>query len=255
MLNNLINSIISNLTSSIISKEEIALLTEGLLFSVSTNSNDGSKSDLVIVDGSERIDTWIGQNDTAINVTQTVDLDKPIYTTNAINTFPALNHDGLNRFLENTTPLNIAGNVTIFVVAQTNTLAGLPHLFTDAGGAGGGFGFSLRSGGRYTFTTFNVKDYCSTAIQWQVGVSQIAAAVFDSNFDVSFYKNGSFIEKVTGVAPMLSTTGSIQTGALNSTFAWDGFIGQILVYGRALSASEIAQVFSFLSPRWNIPLT
>ncbi len=221
---------------------------------LSTRYKSFTKEQLVTVDEDEKVEVFFGQDGTP-SVFQDTDLDKPVYTENAINGHPALKGELTDTFLENTTPLNIAGDVTIFVVAQPITIGGFRRLISDAGGAGGGFTFQMNPVGQYGFTNLGVKDYAGAEISvWQVGVPQIAAVVFDSNFDVSFYKNGSFLEKITGTSAMLPTTGQLQIGALSEGFNFNGFIGQVVVYDKAFSVPEITEVAKVLEKTWDIPL-
>lgn len=211
-----------------------------------------SKTRLLTFDGSDNVANWKKINGTNFDLTQSTGADKPKFLATGINNLPALDFDGSTDHLTNSASLNLPGEITVFSVATVDTV-GTKRIFSNGSPGLGGFGFGQQDNGQYLFSAYGIKDYISTVSQWINGVPQIFTAVLDSNFDVSFYKNGAFIEKVTHTTGILSTFQEITIGKLISSQFWDGKIGENIIYNRAFSAEEINKmVNTYLSPKWKI---
>ena len=208
------------------------------------------------VDGSERTEKWIRQNGTAFDATQLTDDDKPIYTENAINGFPALSFDGISQFFDyDLSPLFLS-DYTIFVVEQRGDSSRNPALGSTVNNnrkifleynVDTNLIIGNNSGGTYNFT---VPAFTSP-------VARIHTLVVDSAVgSKSYYENGSATPDAT-----LGSASQLGTNALNVAIGrnviqhYKGFIGEIIMYDRGFSDSERQQVVnSYLSPVWKIPL-
>lgn len=156
------------------------------------------------------------------------------------------NFDGTDDQVD-TTATNLfpyTNNFTISAWIKPTTLA---HArIAGHAGTAKGFGLGIRSTGAIWLVTQSVKDYVTTTTPITTNSWQLLTAVMDSNNDVSFYLNGTFIEKVTHASPAVANTDTVfRIGQWNSTYKFTGSIDEVRVYNRALSASEVSSLYHF----------
>ena len=118
--------------------------------------------------------------------------------------------------------------------------------------SGDGWGFGLNNSD-LILSTYGKKDYLlSSAItggaNLQAGRWHHVAAVMDASNAVSFYVDGQLKGKVSGTAPGAADTNDfLMVGAAGSTTApaevFNGLIDDLWVYGTALTASQIADLY------------
>jgi len=156
------------------------------------------------------------------------------------------NFDGTDDQVD-TTATNLfpyTNNFTISAWVKPTTLA---HArIAGHAGTAKGFGLGIRSTGAIWLVTQSVKDYVTTTTPITTNSWQLLTAVMDSNNDVSFYLNGTFIEKVTHTSPAVANTDTVfRIGQWNSTYKFTGSIDEVRVYNRALSASEVSSLYHY----------
>jgi hypothetical protein len=90
--------------------------------------------------------------------------------------------------------------------------------------------------------------------KWIYAVITYAGATNGSAVNVYAYKNGSLLSATGSLYWNLSTSSSYYIGRhwTNATQILDGFIPQVQVYNRALSASEVAQNYNALKGRYGL---
>ena len=182
--------------------------------------------------------------------------NRPKYYVSAINNLPALYFDG-NDFLriENllTTDIASANEITIFVVQ--NVKKGTLNTFTinfsasaDGGRAsiaaywGNGIYFdfgSWNNGGRVSKENYSIASYLNKP--------QVISAIKNSSSS-SFYIN-SKLEATANTSSVLNTS---LNRYLEIGTSFDGYIGEILIYNRALRVKERMLVEQYLMKKWKI---
>ncbi len=106
----------------------------------------------------------------------------------------------------------------------------------------GGWGFGM-AGERLVFTTFGIKDYMIPQQRITLRQWTHVAAVFDAQFDVSFYVNGELAGKVEGTQGPGPTRDVVGLGANPSGGQeyWHGGLDEVAYYARELTPAEIAR--------------
>jgi len=106
----------------------------------------------------------------------------------------------------------------------------------------GVIGFYLNTAVGWVYTTagqgiFTLAGFCHIAVTWD-GANRC------------WYKNGALIKTLADSGTMSTGTKSIRVGALSDsgTLPFDGTVGEVLVYSRALTAGEIANYY--LATKW-----
>jgi len=212
-------------------------------------------------DSGDRVDqnpanTWYDINPQLANkktMTQSAG-DRPLYTESGISNLPSLSFDGTDdNFAINADLHNIgSGESTLFVVAQSDVSTAQTIFATEDGVAS-------QYGLRYDGTNIEfMNDESSTAL------AQSAVTLTDAHIYTA-YRSGTnqtiVVDGTTSVTDasasdvLTSNGGSI--GELNiasPTERFDGFIGEVILYDRALSAFERGEIEEYLSKKWKIDL-
>lgn len=157
----------------------------------------------------------------------------------------ARHFDGTDDYVLTTTAqYDMVNNITVSAWVKPDSLRHQSFVATNS--AGSGFQLGARSDGRLWFTTYSVLDYQTTGTYLTSGEWQLITAVMDENNDVSFYRNGEFLEKITHNEPAnANTTGGIQMGRYSNGYRYDGYLDEARIYNRTLSASEVSQLYHF----------
>lgn len=194
---------------------------------------------------------WADKSGNGNHATQSVSAQKPSTGARAINGLNALDFDGVADGLSCSASLySIASGANTFIVVyqSDNTGGSIQRLFS--GSPSGNF---LRYGAYITTTEFRTLHRTSSL---PVGVT----AARNINPHVGgFYRSGinmtPFYDGVAGTAATNSEDMAlvnliIGNNPLFNSEQFDGLIGEILLYNRALSTAELNQVGSALQAKW-----
>ncbi|MDD2600378.1 MAG: hypothetical protein PHO37_14345, partial [Kiritimatiellae bacterium] len=195
---------------------------------------DAGNPDTITLNGTQ-VSAWRDASGTGVEFTQTAGAMQPSYTKNAINGLPALKFrdNTRNRLAANTT----AAAQTVFILAQTTSFGGFDGIWGNSGSDYGIRGSAL-------------------------GTWQHNADGNDFTFNGAMYINGISGSTYNSAQPYIltavrATPGVKQVHALGDYWSsgtyqryFRGFVGEVLVYDRALSAAERATVESYLSAKW-----
>jgi len=198
---------------------------------------------------SDEISQIIDLGPNLINVTQSTTNLKPLFVANGLNGQPTARCDGTKLMTGAGISLLPANGLTIFLVA---TRATLPS-FCAAFGLGTGFVYGSRFSS-FLFSSTGLKDYVTTdSTLWQLNVPLLFEIQYDPNFDVSFFKNGVFIEKISHTAGFTTTSAqTIFAAKLGPAIQWNGDISSNIIYSRILSSQEKTQVRTYLNNIYNL---
>lgn len=220
----------------------------------------------------QSVQQWNDQSGNGNHVTQTTAVNKPVFKAPDATGMQALYFDGSNGkiFLNNTTSNLVAAGSerTVFVVARRDCNA-------HAGGVLGGTLFTFRRGGIINTLTYGSNSYGTPVYIYSDnnGVGNNNASITGTAIDSAFsptvvtYKvpaaGGQIQCNLNSVAQTVNQgAGSVttETGIAGFTVGdredqadldWSGWIYEVIVYNRSLSAAEIVSVESYLKNKYN----
>ncbi len=180
-------------------------------------------------------------------------------SSNSINGLPVLNFDGADNMAG---PLVLTGtSATIFVVAKRNAIVTNQTAFTLYGASANDSDNSASAVIAFEGTGTSLQSFRNS-----VGLANFTHPgnnvpyIFTTKFDGT--TNNAYLNGVIATTPV-TTTGSFNTtnylvgaryfGSTATTF-YNGYIGEIIVYNRALSDFERGQIETYLSKKWSIKL-
>lgn len=206
----------------------------------------------------------------------------PTYTLNAINGIPAVLFDG-SAFMSATNFSDISTNqATVFIVVKLpSTLASEAIISKRGADASAGVNFQVSTNSTastgWTYCDGEVQDAvtCELAASGAAVIatnSYIYSSVYTANSDVittstaggiNFFQNGAKLNQVatsgtSRTGPVSSGNKALHIGATSFTTPTNGFkgyIGEIIVYDRALKQEERQSIEGYLSKKWGIGVT
>ena len=250
-------------SSTIIKIENLALWLDATAQNSFKSDNLTNTSFLTDISDKQTIGWWQDVNlqkvyPARLNFTASNLANRPKYYVSAINHLPALYFDG-NDFLriENLSTSNIASEneITIFVVqnVKSSNLATFTINSSTQNAANSGERIMLNAYynnnfyfdfGNYNSLDRVTKNYTS---QSYLAKPQLISAIKNGN-NSSFYINSKLEETQ-------NTTSSLNTSLeryLEIGTSFDGYIGEILIFNRALKVRERMLVEQYLMKKWRI---
>ncbi len=192
----------------------------------------------------EKIDQWEDITGAASAATETNPANQPVYKTNVQNGLPGVRFDNLATGLQGTFNRSIGTDLTFVIVGQFDTGSNDKCLFEFSnGGNARGFFIDRRYASnnmfspaltRGEFKLWRIQDTGTTAKVTENGVTELFSG--GTNFNTDFTGTGSY------------TLGDDQTGGNRM----NGFIGEFLIFDKALSASEISKLETYLKNKWGL---
>lgn len=115
------------------------------------------------------------------------------------------------------------------------------NFVVSCGTTGGWTAQYVHNTGVWRFTTHGIKDYDSTASAAAVGKRQYVVMVLDTDHSVSFYINGSFVDKITHNTGPSATSNTLSLGVRSADVAagMAGIVDEVAIYTTALTAAQI----------------
>lgn len=194
------------------------------------------------------------------NFTQNTLSNKPTYKIEGINNLPSVYFDGSNDFMLTTESNNSSGylndnNFTIFVVTNfLTTTNAVSVLFSNQAGWQRNIGLELNYTDRLRLDGPNsTRAVGATAIGFDQ--ARIISG-FRNPSNTTLFVNGTQYASTTTSTAQPSISGIFVLGA----FAGSGYfskahIGEVIVYGRALTTEERKDVERYLSKKWSIKIS
>lgn len=125
---------------------------------------------------------------------------------------------------------------------------------TDSSGGGGSYGLSLAAPNP-RFAVSSTQLISASPLTYGVWVNLVGTYTAGSGAMV-LYRNGAVNASTTGPAsiPYSAQVFSVGTRIFNGVYQypWNGSIGEVQIYNRALSASEVAQKYNALRGRYGL---
>jgi prepilin-type N-terminal cleavage/methylation domain-containing protein len=196
------------------------------------------------------------------NFNQSSSSNKPTYKIEGINNLPSIYFDGTNDSMSSIESTNSSGyfnnnNFTIFVVTNflttTNSVSVLFQFLNQAGGQRN-IGLELNNTDRLRLDGPNSTTALGTAA---IGFDQARIiSGFRNPSNTTLFVNGTQYASTTSTA-QTSISGIFALGAYvsGSNYFSKAHIGEVIVYGRALTTEERKAVESYLSKKWSIKIS
>lgn len=184
---------------------------------------------------------------------------RPTYVTNQQNSLSALSFDGGDRLTANpfTGTIDNVTGMTMFVVAKFDATTTQRMIETNATGDSElGFGYSTDSTQKYSYYIANgyvTGAAADTAWHYHTIVFDGTQTV-GNRLAVSIDSSASTLNEITPVSNIsLGSNTSLYVGSRpDTTLPFAGDIGEIIMYSRTLTASEISGVEAYLADKWNL---
>jgi len=188
------------------------------------------------------------------NAAQPTVANQPALINNAINGLPALKFDGSNDFMPNT-KLKLGSNISIFAVASVQSVNSYRRIINSYND---GYFFFGTGSGNTNFAAFygngggwnNTNDFGSDA-KLAPNVPYILSNTLSGNTSNGYVNGvnvGTSTETNGKTFSLGYTVGQQTSGGQN----WDGYIGEIIIFNRAVTDTERKQVEAYLSKKWGI---
>jgi prepilin-type N-terminal cleavage/methylation domain-containing protein len=240
---------------------------------IETTSED-SIADALTDDASE-VTTWKDINpssSTKYNATGTSSTTG-LYYGNCINGLPCLRFNGTDDFMTfSSLPPISASDYTVFVVEQKRSTTSYYFIGGSTSAAGNRLTLGQASDTVMAFNTGAALSTTSASDNLTVGSlpaynspTPVIHSFVNSSATGSYYRNNKgTTASVSGTVTALSASGftSLQlgrtniaaTGSTNATY-YNGDIGEVIIYNRALKTEERQSVMDYLSKKWNVAIT
>lgn len=191
-----------------------------------------------------KVASWVDLTSTATDATEDDVANQPVFKTNVQNGLPAVRFDDHDRGLQGSFNRNIGDDFTFIIVGQFDTGSNDKAMFEFQGGANArGFFIDRRYASNTNYSPATTKNSFQI---WSIEDSGTNAIVKENNteifngatfFNTDFTGNGTYV------------LGDDTTGGNRL----NGFIGEFLIFDKALSASELNQLKTYLKNKWNTP--
>ena len=202
---------------------------------------------------------------------------RPMYIANAINGLPALQFDGSSQYLyslnNNTTPSApplVAGDDSYTMIAVFSAqpyTTGSPTIFSQAPNnlsASTTASLSIRNASPVlsfdSFATATDSDISIKTSTHYIAIMKLEDSAITSSNNLSFYVNNSSSNKTFSTSTynigsdafFMSVFGNVNGNSYYDYFK--GYIGEVLVFDRALKNEELDTIMKYLSKKWGIAL-
>jgi hypothetical protein len=216
------------------------LLLNPIAWLSSTDITNGGSEPL----NDDKIDQWQDLTGAASAATEANPASQPTYKTNVQNGLPGVRFDNLAKGLEGTFTRSVGENLTFIVVGQFDTGSNDKCLFEfNQGNNARGFFIDRRyaSNTNYSpaltkgsFQLWRIEDAGGSAKVTEGGVTELISG--PTYFNTDFTGVGSY------------TLGDDATGGNRM----NGFIGEFLIFDRALTPAEVSKLEKYLINKWGL---
>jgi len=227
-------------------------VTTGLKFRA-----DASASQTVLTNEEGKVIQWLDLSGNGYHLQQRLtDTRRPVSSPTGLNGKPSLTFNGSNVLVTTVSPINYS-NHTVFVVAKARdntTSAWGNDLVGSNMGDVNGFLLTIRYG-YYTATYWPTNNATSVIVTGKTPVT-FAPTLYGQRLDdagMEIFRNG-LSDNTETVGPRTNVLNGVSVGyrveAVNSDYGFIGEISEVLLYDRALNASERQQVETHLTNKW-----
>lgn len=256
-IKDLIQEISSDLIRDIITHEDLVLkVRDSLNIHLMSQGEPFFKKNLVNVDDFDFVERLKAVNGTKFNADQAIQTNKPIYFPTVINGKPGIRFEkfGVDDFLKTTNTINLSDPFTLFIVAAARDIDASSKFLISAVTSNNRIYlfYDTMSGSNFNYSFGDTNNVFTTPFNINPNIHVLTSEGGISNVEVEAFFNGNSLGKST--VNFLSASAPIFLGSLTPTGAFaDADLGEVIMYDRRLSSSEIQQVLQpYLSPKWAI---
>lgn len=231
------------------------------ILEVKTVEDGFTKPQLVKVDGSDFVASFNDISNNNNNLTIAAQLDKPQYISQAINNLPGILFDGIDHRLSLATSFLENTDFTIFVVEQ-RTSSNNNDFFIGGNSNTNGIRLGYSSNINLRFEVNGKASAINVTVPgFSTAVNRIHSLITKDegggNVRASLFVNGALgvFQVASDGRYVVDTMGSLTLAKQGAPQFYKGFIGEVIVYNRALSDAERSQVEKYLSAKWKIALS
>lgn len=233
---------------------------DGIALWLETTLEDSFDEDVDATSATDnKVDNWYditpdAEKSARSNASQPTAANQPALIANAINGLPALVFDGSGDYFSNTI-LRLGSNMSIFAVATINSYGVFRRIinsyndgyfFFGSGDSNTQFAAFYGNGGGWNNTNTFGSDATLTPNTPYILSNTLSGTVSNG------YVNGVNVGTATENNGKNFSTGYIVGQMSSGGQYWDGYIGEIIIFNRALSDTERKQVEAYLSKKWGI---
>lgn len=195
---------------------------------------------------------YSGYDRTAV---QAAAANQPIFRTSSINFQPAFNFDGTNDHMNIPSNLTIAGTnpFTVISVSKRESLGTADMILGGASEATNTFSYFYSGANKFALGPINVGNVSSTGTYSTANIPYLNAFTRAGNV-FNIYTNGAADGSGTQAYNFLNVNQRIGWRGGSTVDFFDGNISEIVVYNRALNATELQAVNSYLALKYGITL-
>lgn len=206
-------------------------------------------------DGTATSAYWEDYSGNAHDGIQATAANQALFRNGATNFNPALTFDGTNDYLDISHNLGLTGtnNFSVFSVSTRNTVGTDDALLAQQNNPTNGFASYISSVNKYTIGSSTVGVQNTTGTYSTAGIPYLNATTRTGNA-FSLYTNGGADGGGTAAYNFPTTNMRVGGRQTSADMAFAGNINELAVYNRALSASEIVQVQSYLAYKYGITI-
>lgn len=197
------------------------------------------------------IATWVGLSRMNINATQGTGANQPTFSAQHINNRGVLTFNGTSFNLVMGTNVALTGELTVFLVNNTDTTNANRMIIGSSLGSSSKIG--IDAAGKLFIRIVNGGSSDNSVNYIGTGTN-ILTVQRNSAFKVDAAFNGNTFTRLFADAAQAGTFSVNRIGQDNSGFIWQGDIAEILIFDYALSTTQISQVRSYLSQKWGVTL-
>jgi prepilin-type N-terminal cleavage/methylation domain-containing protein len=234
-------------------KSSIVGKIDGLVLWLETTMPD-SFNNYEAADGIQ-VSTWYdisNSKTTAVNAVQATTSRQPTYTSNGINGLPALKFVAYGFD-------NNADTFTLFLVWQPTLDPSLEMNLLEKWTGSSGYPYKLISKSKYTLAAYDgsLNPGVISSTSRQYGITHLVTGRKIKKDSIQMWVNGvSEGGTVTDTTNNSSNTSPLFIGSRNNDANFmDGYIGEIIIFDRALSDQEIEDVETYLGTKWSITIS
>jgi hypothetical protein len=205
------------------------------------------------------IGTLADRSGNSNHVSQAESTKQPLWFPRAFGSLPGVYFDGVAHELSATTSINDVGRGSVFVVHRVDPV-GLTATLLANGWASSGGGFALRT--RPQLDGLGLSLGASdgyAAVEWSLGAKSghgppTPGVTYWSWDPPQFsWARGSGSEVLSATCAYSSSTAALSLGGINAAEPFRGWIGEVLLFSRAMTPDERDAILGHLRAKWGLP--
>lgn len=218
------------------------------------------RADAGVTRNGSGVAAWTDQSGSGTTAAQATAANQPAYVTGSINGLPALRFNGTSQFLTFNLPLNGLSGMTLVLVSaagvdtdgSSNGVSSAPLFWNETASWGTVHLSPFPRMVKYRFGTGQINNLPIYTRPAAIGSSYSLATAIKAGTSESLFVNGTQVLTQTGKLATIanvSALGNIGRGYNNNTY-FTGQIAEVLIYNRALTATERQQVEQYLLAKY-----